>query len=1080
MSCDGNRGKFFAHAAQHKAVQDAFGSQAEAEAGLEQIFNTARARAVSVTDRSLVAQAEARTRKLFVEMKAADIKPPTHSPSGLPRRDAQFGYSAVQQALEAMRSRKAIPALTRQVLEKAQRTRQISSVAQDAGGYMRCGNCGRFAARSGGHLCPATASKETLGKHLTRRFGIPDSAYGEGLDALLSEARTNGTLLMRHGLTGETVNVSLDGLPLALSTGFVPGSWAGKTAAVELTDGRVIQVLDATSLNPIQPSGSALGTASAAYGLVTEAETLAGSALSIPPVSYHSVITAAQTDVAGGQEYDMGHFAGTEYRKHDALGTEIEVNGVPYKVGSRSQDPSDWSSARIAGIEPAPKGGVAVGRTLVEAVGILSEGEVVETADGNIQVYSAERRELLSVFDPATSTAGDTLGTPNASPAQMAAVLAHRALHPQDQFDVALSTDLARARNRTGTPLAAADSAYIAMKNSAFSSGKTLHLGGTVSAGRCPNCGRFKGDAHICPNASKETDAATSTTTSAPAFETPSLTQPSVNVDVQVDTSPIAEAMRNAAPVVSIDPSVQVDTTPIADAMRNAAPAVVSIDSEAFAQAMQAINIPASVASSAASTSDMSELKSAMTQMAQAIESLAKKSGPAKDTRATERLVEVTEKLAASVAGSGTPLAASSSSSGRCPKCGQSREEGHTCPPRKARQGKPVTPAEQRTAQEHMFESLTLAAPDPYLLNVPENVGGQLQQPLEEFIPLPDPNFEINEQTDKIMSMISSTMQVGANRENMSWTRSIGLYGPPGTGKNTIARQIAASIKTVDGEGNLSQGMNYVEANITPESSMQELIGTTVLEKDPETGTTVSRTRLGKIGLAAAMGSVVCINEIVRNPKLATALQSMLEDGEIQIDSPEQGMIRIPVHPSSVFVMTWNPGMEGDAERPGQAPLSRMMPLRMDRASADEQARRVESFFANVRGEKTEVDSIGARRKEILARDYSIPKDITPSQEEIKTSVRFFGEVATLTGGGIGERQIGLNSDSSTAPGQRQLNRFIALGKTVGWNDALETLKISCDQDDQFDNQWSLIRERFEAHFGADGDALNRAAPNQN
>jgi hypothetical protein len=237
---------------------------------------------------------------------------------------------------------------------------------------------------------------------------------------------------------------------------------------------------------------------------------------------------------------------------------------------------------------------------------------------------------------------------------------------------------------------------------------------------------------------------------------------------------------------------------------------------------------------------------------------------------------------------------------------------------------------------------------------------------------------------------------------------------------------------------------------------------------------------LGKIGLAAAMGSVVCINEIVRNPKLATALQSMLEDGEIQIDSPEQGMIRIPVHPSSMFVMTWNPGYEGDAERPGQAPLSRMMPLRMDRASADEQARRVESFFASVRGEKVEVDSIGARRREILARNYSLPKDITPSQEEIKASVRFFGEVATLAGGGIGERQIGLNSDTPTAPGQRQLNRFIALGKTVGWNDALETLKISCDQDDQFDSQWRLIRERFEAHFGTDGDALNRAAPGQN
>jgi len=54
---------------------------------------------------------------------------------------------------------------------------------------------GRFASRNGGHICPATASKETLSKHLTRRFGVPDSAYGEGLETLLSEARTE-----RHSL----------------------------------------------------------------------------------------------------------------------------------------------------------------------------------------------------------------------------------------------------------------------------------------------------------------------------------------------------------------------------------------------------------------------------------------------------------------------------------------------------------------------------------------------------------------------------------------------------------------------------------------------------------------------------------------------------------------------------------------------------------------------------------------------------------------------------------------------------------------------------------------------------------------
>jgi hypothetical protein len=145
MSCDGNREKFFMHAAQHKVVQDAFGSPENAVEALEYIFNTARSRATFITDHTSVAQAEARTRKLFDEMKAVGIKPPTHSPSGLPRRDAQFGYSAVQQTLENLRNGRSMPILARQVLERSQRTRRIGAVSQDGSGYMRCANCGRFA-----------------------------------------------------------------------------------------------------------------------------------------------------------------------------------------------------------------------------------------------------------------------------------------------------------------------------------------------------------------------------------------------------------------------------------------------------------------------------------------------------------------------------------------------------------------------------------------------------------------------------------------------------------------------------------------------------------------------------------------------------------------------------------------------------------------------------------------------------------------------------------------------------------------------------------------------------------------------
>ena len=111
---------------------------------------------------------------------------------------------------------------------------------------------------------------------------------------------------------------------------------------------------------------------------------------------------------------------------------------------------------------------------------------------------------------------------------------------------------------------------------------------------------------------------------------------------------------------------------------------------------------------------------------------------------------------------------------------------------------------------------------------------------------------------------------------------------------------------------------------------------------------------------------------------------------------------------------------------------------------------------------------------ETVAKDYAVPTRIEASKEEILAATRFFNEVQRLAGGGVGEKMIGLNSATSTAPGPRELGRFVALGKTVGWEDALETLKITCDQDDQFESQWQLVRERFEAHFGSDAEALKR------
>jgi len=1043
MSCDNNRHHFFDHAAKPgSSLERAFGSSREAHQALEQIFQTARAGA-QTGNKALQIHAEAHTRALFAEMQATGIDPPTHSKSGLPRKDAQFGYAAVHQTLDAIKKGASLPGVARAVLQQTRQSRTLSAVGFDSGGFLRCGNCGRFASPARAHLCPMTATAEKLKRSLQRYLGVSAGAYDHtDLETLLGAAQ-DGTVCMHHNLTGERVEVTLDGLPLAMATGFTPDALKGDFQQIELPDGRVVSVRNPEDFPLVTTSGQALVDTAAAYGLSTDGSGIAN-ALVVPDITLHAIQEDADTNVSDGQEYDQGHFMGTEYRKRDAQGTEVSAAGVSYTIGSRSQDQADWSTARINGDEPAPRGGVAVGRTLVDAVGILSAGEVVRTGDGQIQVFDAGRRNLLSIYDPSSNTAGDTAGNPNASAAQMAAVMAFRSLHPRDQFDLALATDLARVQNGSGTPLAAADSAYITMKNNVLAGGGTLTLGGQVGARKCPDCGQFMGNAHNCP---------VSSTT--PKYSSPS------QVSVQVDASDLGEQIAAALRENSAQQTIQ-----------------VQFDDVSFSQAMQA----------AASTSDMSELRDAMTRMAEAIGTISSPASAASgtgadpfDTAQGRSFSSAVDRLTSTIQGmpaSGTILMDASTGKERCPKCGQYADSGHSCPERQPRQV-PLRPEGlPQMAQEHIFSPVQLQAPDPYLQDVSQEVGGDLYQALFENIPELDPNFEINQQTESIMRSISAMLQAGQGKEDSGWSRAFGLYGPPGTGKNTLARQLAASIQTVDEEGQVTQGMNYVEANITPESSMQELIGATVLEADPESGATISRARLGKIGLAAAMGSVICVNEIVRNPKLATALQSMMEDGEIQIDSPEGGLLRIPVHPSTVFALTWNPGNEGDPDRPGAAPLSRIIPFRMDRPTIDEQAQRVKAQIANLQG-------LGGtsggenRRQAIIGEQYGIPKDWTPDDDEIITSTRFINEVAVLAEGGVGERQIGLNSDTSTAPGPRQLSRFVMLGKTVGWNTALETLKITCDQDSMFEGQWRLVKERFQAHFGDDGGAIARRQQGQ-
>src|SRR6266545_4302510 len=403
MSCEKNRGAFVAHVTGSGSLAaQAFGGPDEAGAAMETIFDTARGQAAtgSAPQQKI---AEAKTRMLFDWMRRSGFKPPAHSASGLPKADAQFGYAAMYDTLVSLRDGKPLPALATQIVETFGQTRALTALRVDqALARLRCGSCGRFApASSSGrppHLCPNTTTPEKLQRALMRRLGVPASAYPPNeLARLLEEARKDG-VIMRHPITGETVQASLDSLPLAITQGFVPAAWGGEATLVEVSHGRLAPVLNAAGLTLIKPPASAVATA----------HTVAAAEDGIPTVS-------------GGSAYWSNRFIGTEFRK--GKGQIVQVAGRTYTVGERSHDTNDWGRARLDGIVPPPPtkppfDGIAVGRTPVAATEYLRTGAAVKRLDGVVEVYDAAGA-FVSIYDLATRTAGDVEGTTNASAAQM-------------------------------------------------------------------------------------------------------------------------------------------------------------------------------------------------------------------------------------------------------------------------------------------------------------------------------------------------------------------------------------------------------------------------------------------------------------------------------------------------------------------------------------------------------------------------------------------------------------------------------------------------------------------------------------
>lgn len=111
MSCERNRGAFFAQLAAEAPLGQALGGDADTAARcLTTLYETASRRTEVVP-----VLADALTTALFAEMRGRGLRPPTHSASGLPLPAARQGYAAVMQTLRAIRAGAELPALAQEV-----------------------------------------------------------------------------------------------------------------------------------------------------------------------------------------------------------------------------------------------------------------------------------------------------------------------------------------------------------------------------------------------------------------------------------------------------------------------------------------------------------------------------------------------------------------------------------------------------------------------------------------------------------------------------------------------------------------------------------------------------------------------------------------------------------------------------------------------------------------------------------------------------------------------------------------------------------------------------------------------------
>ena len=972
MSCEQNRGVHFSAVAGEPALQQALGTTdtATTRTALDNLFAQGRRTAPATITPAARSNSQRDTRAMFAEINARRIAPPTHSKTGLPKPESVYGYALVQQTIVAARKGEPLPApaaALATINHAGATTRHLEHIRTDAVlQQQRCGSCGRFAPASGTgtHVCPNTATPAKFGRALQRRLGTPASAYPlKDLTDLLADAKNDGGITLRHGITGEYVKTDPDGMVLAMVQGFVPDRWQDRAVLVEAGARRCAPVIDPTGLAqiaaPTSRSASAVASAAVASGAAIPASTpmvpLIAPTLSTPM----GVLAGGTPFLMGGTSYNAGRFIGTEFLKHAGTSVLAPGDSTPLVVGDSYA--KGWAKSLVRHTEGGKMltPSIKVPRTLYQALQYHAPAHDGEQSFLRPHTYyiDADRYELvdtdgslLAVVDGKSRTVGSADGAENASAVQSAALMGYFASRAkittstptQDGFCTEFDTYRA-ATYDTGAPhpLSIADGAYLTIAEDIKEHGPIM-MGATLHASTCPTCGRFVGSQiHVC------------------RFAPASLAAP----------EPIAAVPEPIAVV-----------TPSQDAVQD-------------------------------------RLVRVLDGLVARLETLDK---------APSSPREMTMPFA------GAPVAAS-------PPVRQPTGTRTT-------KDRPVPAAPRTETEQIVTAKLRMPKYDSTLSALDSSLLGTDFAPLPENIPSPRDDYTLNAPARMVLTRMTNQLHAGQKIGRVNTSRAFGIYGPPGTGKNTLVEQFAATVITVDADGNERQGMPYFQVEFTKDMDPADLIGTTGLTN----GSTYLQ--LGPVAQAAAQGAVICMNEVVRNPKALTAFQSMLEEGTIRIATPEGGTTEIPVHPSTVFVLTWNPGLEGDSDRPANAPLDRIVSYELPRPTMQEMATRAQAHFAKA------------------------PPEYAPSRGEINAATALFNDMyeAIVTKGQI----QGRSGSGKALPGPRQLTQFLLAGKTDGWMTALEGLRIYGDQrePDKTDD-FTVIQGLFTTRFGADGNALSRTAP---